>query len=94
MFPREDFVGPARAELKMLRENKANRRNLFQHIEFDGIECTDKGSKPCVLVRFSLPQGHRTEKMKKRKERKDYWDTLGRNLLPNDAIPSLSTARR
>ena len=82
-------MGPARTELKLLKENKVNRRNLFENVELIGIECEKASSKPCVLVRFSLPVGHRTEKMKGRQERKRYWENQGKNLLPHDALVCL-----
>eukprot|EP00658_Telonema_sp_P-2_P044169 TRINITY_DN32025_c0_g2_i1.p1 TRINITY_DN32025_c0_g2~~TRINITY_DN32025_c0_g2_i1.p1 ORF type:complete len:383 (+),score=75.17 TRINITY_DN32025_c0_g2_i1:113-1261(+) len=86
---REDFIGPARAELKLLKENKVSRRTLFEDVEVTGIECEEATNKPSVIVRLSLPQGHRTHKMKTRKERKQYWETQGKNMLPHQALVCL-----
>ena len=85
---REDVVGPARQQLRLLRDESAGTlRNYFGNV---GIKAAStKGRKACVCVSFALPRGHKTEKMKHEKDRVTYWDTQSRGMLPIDALVCL-----
>ena len=42
-----------------------------------------------MCVSFTLPRGHKTEKMKHEKDRVTYWDTQSRGMLPIDSLVCL-----
>ena len=80
---REDMVGPARTELKLLQHGEGNLRNLFNQVAIEKVVVpTGKTSAtPYVLVSFTLPKEHRTMRMSKVKERIEYWKTCSKGQL-------------
>jgi hypothetical protein len=79
---REDMVGPARTELKLLKIGEGNLRNLFNDVAIEKVEIpTWKTSvPPHVVVSFLLPKEHKTRKMKKVKDRKEYWEVFSKGM--------------
>ena len=82
---REDMVGPARRELRLLRNGEGNLRNLFNGVSIERVNIPDGKTSipPHVLVSFDLHPEHKTMKYKKRKNRKDYWETFSKGIISN-----------
>ena len=88
---REDMVGPARKELRLMRKGEGNLRNLFNGVAIEKVDVpTGKTSTPPhVLVSFDLHPDHKIKKDKKyrtHKERKQYWETYSKGDSQNLVI--------
>ena len=88
---REDMVGPARKELRLMRKGEGNLRNLFNRVTIEKVHIPhDKTSPPPhVLVSFDLHPDHKIKKDKKyktHKERKQYWETYSKGNSQNYII--------
>ncbi len=96
---REDFLAPLREELKNVKAivsaaaadgGSAPRwdklRNVFQPVYVRDLEF---GRRPCIMVGVKLPMSHRAARMRKKKDREEYWTQYGRGLFPIDALVCL-----
>ena len=80
---REDMVGPARRELRLLQKGKGDLRNLFNGVAIEKV-CIPDGrtsTPPHVLVSFDLPPEHKTRKLLTTRERKEYWETSSKGNI-------------
>ncbi|KAG2492324.1 hypothetical protein HYH03_009275 [Edaphochlamys debaryana] len=59
------------------------QRNVYPLAAVVGVASRPR---PAVLVAVELPMSHRAARMKKRKEREEYWDQYGKGTLPIDAL--------
>eukprot|EP00397_Hematodinium_sp_SG-2012_P000289 GEMP01000289.1.p1 GENE.GEMP01000289.1~~GEMP01000289.1.p1 ORF type:complete len:2487 (+),score=732.48 GEMP01000289.1:46-7506(+) len=91
---REDVIGPARVDLEQIQQGGGNRRNVYEEV---GVEwaCTKNDRKrPCVLVSFSLPSGHKSKRYKSKKDRIAFFDKECGGMLPVDALVCLAVHAR
>ena len=86
---REDMVGSARRELKLLQNGEGNLRNLFNRVAIEKVDIPTgrTSTPPHVLVSFDLHPEHKTMKLLKVKDRKDYWETFGKGIISNSFYP-------
>ena len=77
---REDMVGSARRELRLLQKGEGNLRNLFNRVAFEKVDIPNGRTSipPHVVVSFDLHSQHKTRKLLTVKTRKEYWDTFGK----------------
>ena len=89
---REDFVGPARNELKELFSGKGNPRNIYPDMTVEYIDAAndkEKKFKRCsLMVSFMLPNSHKSYRKEyyNKKKRVQFWDTELKGMLPTDAV--------
>jgi hypothetical protein len=85
---REDMIAPLREQLNTLQQQKKLRQLICTEVKFEQAYVDPPGMTAVILVSFQLPPTHRLNKLKKWKERKEYWEN-SKKLLPRDSLVCL-----